>query len=139
MVQEAKSGLYKSCRENIALPCFFHIPLPEYEKVRNQKSTIGSTVEEVCSPMLNSGLFTSFVEMGDVKGVFVGHDHNDDFAGTLAGICLCYGRKTGYVAAYKEVLERGARVIVLEEGKESFNTWIRTLAGKELFYSFDSN
>ena len=72
---------------------FFHIPLPEYEYVRNQKSTLGSIEESVCSPSMNSGLFCSFVEMGDVLGVFVGHDHNNDFVGTAANICLGYGRK----------------------------------------------
>ena len=29
--------------------------------------------------------------------------------------------------------------VMSDDGKESFTTWIRTLAGKELFYSFDSN
>jgi 3',5'-cyclic AMP phosphodiesterase CpdA len=112
---------------------FFHIPFPEYEIVRNQKNTLGSTYESVCSPTLNSGLFVSFVEMRDVLGVFVGHDHNNDFIGQLDGIWLAYGRKTGYNAAYKEVLERGARVIVLYENQRKFDTYIKTL-NKTSFY-----
>jgi hypothetical protein len=106
---------------------FFHIPFPEFEIVRNQKNTLGSTFEPVCSPNLNSGLFTSFIEMKDILGVFVGHDHNNDFVGQLDRIWLVYGRKTGYNAAYKEILDRGARVIELHENDRKFDTYIRTL------------
>lgn len=120
----------------ISALAFFHIPLPEYEYVRNQKSTLGSIEELVCSPSINSGLFSSFVEMGDVLGVFVGHDHNNDFVGTAANICLGYGRKTGYASAYHEILERGARVIELYENEKKFDTHIRTLSGNCLEYSF---
>lgn len=115
---------------------FFHIPLPEFEQVRNQKTTFGSIDEPVCSPSINSGLFSSFVEMGDVIGVFTGHDHNDDYVGQLASICLGYGRKTGYASAYHEILKRGARIIELYENEQKFDTHIRTLTGTELDYSF---
>jgi len=115
---------------------FFHIPLPEFELVRNQKTTLGSIVERVCSPSVNSGLFSSFIERNDVVGVFVGHDHNDDFVGLAANICLGYGRKTGYASAYKEVLKRGARVIELYETERKFDTHIRTMSGTSLDYSF---
>jgi Predicted phosphohydrolases len=114
---------------------FFHIPLPEYEIVRELQTTIGNKTEQVCSPSYNSGLFTSFIEMKDVLGVFTGHDHNNDYAGSLAKICLAYGRKTGYNSAYKEILERGARVIELDEDGKRFATYIRTLSGKSLYYT----
>lgn len=119
----------KKERKPVSALAFFHIPIPEFEYVRNQKTTVGSTVEPVCSPFLNSGLFSSFVEMGDVAGAFVGHDHNDDYVGQLAGVCLGYGRKTGYASAYEEVLTRGARVIELDENGKKFDTYIRTLDG----------
>ena len=115
---------------------FFHIPFPEFEQVRKQKTVVGSTEEQVCSPLINSGLFSSFVEMGDVFGVFVGHDHNNDYVGPLAGICLGYGRKTGYASAYHEILPRGARIIELYENEKKFDTHIRTLSGTLLNYSF---
>ena len=115
---------------------FFHIPLPEFEQVRKQKTVLGSIDEPVCSPSINSGLFSSFIEMGDVLGVFVGHDHNNDYVGQLAGICLGYGRKTGYASAYHEILERGARVIELYENERKFDTHIRTLSGTCLDYTF---
>ena len=115
---------------------FFHIPLPEYEYVRNQKSTLGNHSEEVCSPRINSGLFWAFLQQKDVMATFVGHDHNDDFIGSLANIRLAYGRKSGYVTAYKEILERGARVIELHEAEKEVKTYIRTLSGISLEYDF---
>ncbi len=123
-------------RKCLAALAFFHIPLPEFELVRNQKNVFGSSEEPVASPRINSGLFSAFVEMGDVMGVFVGHDHNDDYVGSLSNICLGYGRKTGYASAYHEILERGARVIELYENEKKFDTHIRTLTGTELNYSF---
>jgi len=115
---------------------FFHIPTPEFEYVRNQETTVGNRSEMVGSPSLNSGLFSAFVEMKDVLGVFVGHDHNDDFVGTVANICLGFGRKTGYAPAYKEILDRGARVFELYENDKKFDTYIRTLSGKYFEYTF---
>lgn len=115
---------------------FFHIPLPEFEQARNQQTVTGSTEEQVCSPSVNSGLFSSFIEMDDVIGVFVGHDHNNDYVGSLADISLGYGRKTGYTSAYHEILERGARVIELHENEKKFYTHIRTLSGTCLDCSF---
>lgn len=115
---------------------FFHIPLPEFETIRNQKSTVGNIFEPAASPRINSGLFASFIEMGDVMGAFVGHDHNDDYVGSLSGICLGYGRKTGYASAYHEVLKRGARIIELDEDGKQFTTYIRTLDGTLLNYTF---
>jgi predicted phosphodiesterase len=134
-----QSAAYTKINNHVALPAlsFFHIPLPEFEWVRNHKTTLGSKEEEVCSPYFNSGLFTSFIEMRDVLGVFVGHDHNDDFIGSDANICLGYGRKTGYNSAYAEILERGARVIELYENEKKFDTYIRTLSGKYLDYTFE--
>ena len=33
---------------------------------------------------------------GNIIGVFVGHDHDDDFLVDYEGILLGYGRKTGF-------------------------------------------
>ena len=48
---------------------FFHIPLSEYSyAVEDQNSTmIGTRMEAACSPKLNSGMFASMKEMGDIK------------------------------------------------------------------------
>jgi hypothetical protein len=78
---------------------FFHIPIPEYNAVfTNPSMVVGEKQEIICSASVNSGLFTSLVEAGDVKATFVGHDHVNDYCGSLLGINLCYGGGIGYHA-----------------------------------------
>lgn len=104
---------------------FFHIPLPEYNMVWDGGECEGDRHEPVCAPVLNSGLFVNLMEVGDVLGVFVGHDHINDFEGELCSIRLCYGRAGGYGTYGKEGYPRGARVIRMREGVRSFETWLR--------------
>ncbi|WP_343225199.1 metallophosphoesterase family protein [Paenibacillus sp. EZ-K15] len=112
---------------------FFHIPLPEYDEVWKTKVCEGHCSEWISSPKVNSGLFAAMVEMGDVMGTFVGHDHSNDYCGTLHGIRLCYGRSTRYVSyvdgVRKDKFPTGARVIRLNAGERQFETWIRQSDG----------
>ncbi|MBK7106227.1 MAG: metallophosphoesterase family protein [Ignavibacteriae bacterium] len=101
---------------------FFHIPLPEYDLIKKFPTTIGDRDEEVCSPKINSGMYNAFLECGDVMGMFVGHDHNNNYIGTLNNIALAYGCKTGK-NSYGD-FDKGGRVIVLYEDERKFDTWI---------------
>ncbi len=101
---------------------FFHIPLPEYKEVVGKKTTIGSQIENVCSPDLNSGMYTAMLESKDVMGIFVGHDHNNNFIGCLHNICLAYGNATGRQCY--GTIGKGARIIELYERQRKFDTWI---------------
>lgn len=111
---------------------FFHIALPEYNQAASDESAIlvGTRKEKACAPQLNSGMFTSMKEMGDIMGVFVGHDHDDDYAVYWKGILLAYGRYTGGNTVYNN-LSNGARVIEMTEGEKGFKTWIH-LKNKEV-------
>ena len=112
---------------------FFHIALPEYDAIPNNGTMLGEKNEGSGASKINSGLFASFIEMGDVMGAFVGHDHDNDFIGTHYQIALAYGRVTG-TDAYGD-LERGMRVIELKENERSFDTWVRTPSKKgDIFY-----
>jgi hypothetical protein len=105
---------------------FFHIALPEYNQAASDETAIlvGTRKEKACAPQLNSGMFASMKEMGDILGVFVGHDHDDDYAVFWKGILLAYGRYTGGDTVYNN-LSNGARVIEMTEGSTNFRTWIR--------------
>ncbi len=92
---------------------FFHIPLVEYNDVWETGECIGVKQEDVCCSPINSGLFEAMKEQGDVAGVFVGHDHVNDYVGELDGIYLGYGRGSGYTAYGAKGFPRGARVIEL--------------------------
>jgi hypothetical protein len=108
---------------------FFHIPLPEYDEVWRTQVCRGHKFEKVCCPTLNSGLFSAMVEAKNIAGVFVGHDHINDYEGTLHGIRLCYGRSGGYNSYGKEGFPRGARLIRLWKGKPGFESWLRLEGG----------
>lgn len=116
---------------------FFHIPLLEYNELAGDGKTYGNDREGgVASADLNSGMFTAVADMGDVMGIFAGHDHDNDFLGINKGIALGYGRVTG-TDAYGE-LPRGARIIELYENRFKFDTWITTPAGREATYYYPS-
>ena len=116
----------KFTMENGGMPypslAFFHIPLIEYDKVWQKKTTVGAKKEKVDSPDINSGMFSAFVEMNDVMGIFVGHDHVNNYIGCLHNICLAYGQSSGR-DTYGD--QKGYRVIELYEGQRKFDTWIR--------------
>ncbi|GBG72262.1 hypothetical protein CBR_g11192 [Chara braunii] len=101
---------------------FFHIPVPEYKQVAHTRTISGTWQEEICSPDVNSGFFTAMLEAGHIKAGFVGHDHVNDFCGTLHGLRLCYAGGAGYHGYGKLGWDRRARVVQVvmsnEEGKK---------------------
>jgi predicted MPP superfamily phosphohydrolase len=103
---------------------FFHIPLPEYKEIKEFQTTVGDRDEEISSPKINSGMYNAILESKDIMGIFCGHDHNNNYIGTLNNIALAYGCKTGKDSY--GILEKGGRVIVLYEGERKFDTWITT-------------
>lgn len=127
-----QSAAYTSQNGGQPLPAlaFFHIPLPEYNEAASDENAIlrGTRMEEACAPKLNTGMFAAMKEAGDVMGVFVGHDHDNDYAVMWKNILLAYGRFTGGNTEYNH-LPNGARVIVLNEGARTFTSWIRQKDG----------
>lgn len=109
---------------------FFHIPLPEFYDLwenRDRHAVVGEKNEPVCCGAFNSGLFAAMLERGDVKGVFVGHDHVNSYAGDYFGIRLGYSASAGFgtygLPGEARDRLRGARVFVLrEEHPDAFDT-----------------
>ena len=112
---------------------FFHIPLPEYKQAFDQgEYRNGVRMEEECSPDINAGMFAEMVQQGNVLGSFVGHDHNNNYVAQLYSIVLCYGYYSGG-NSYGDLPLNGARIILLEEGKRTFSTWLRRRDGQILY------
>lgn len=135
-----RSDRYTAANGGNPLPslAFFHIPFEEFETMKSMFGKYGSFKENVCSPRVNSGLFSSFLDKRDVIGVFVGHDHNNDYLVDAGGrICLAFGRKTGYIPAYTELFDRGCRIINLHEDDHRFDTYIEDLNGQHYNYTFE--
>ncbi|XP_076952645.1 putative inactive purple acid phosphatase 29 [Bidens hawaiensis] len=101
---------------------YFHIPLPEFEYFDSSNFT-GVRQEGISSASVNSGFFTTLVEAGDVKAVFTGHDHINDFCGELTGIHLCYGGGFGYHAYGKAGWSRRARMVMVSLEKVARDEW----------------
>jgi hypothetical protein len=111
---------------------FFHIPLWEFVYMwenSDAHDVIGEKNESVCPGPFNSGLFTAMLQRGDVKGVFVGHDHVNNFVGNYFGITLGYSANAGFGTYGLDGAERdrlrGARVFVLRESDlNTFETYM---------------
>ncbi|WOL08551.1 putative inactive purple acid phosphatase 28 isoform X2 [Canna indica] len=111
---------------------FFHIPIPQVRELWF-KGFVGQFQEAVGCSSVNSGVLQSLTSMGDVKAVFIGHDHLNDFCGKLNGIWFCYGGGFGYHGYGRTGWPRRARVISAQLGKgketwagvETIRTWKR--------------
>ena len=88
----------------------------------------GKPKHEYTSCAIPDEMFAAMKESGDVMGMFVGHDHDNDYAVMWKGILLAYGRFTGGNTEYNH-LPNGARIIVLDEGARTFTSWIRQKDG----------
>ncbi len=107
---------------------FFHIPLNEFDDAwelyqrDNQSAEVnyhyGHKVEKVSAPLRRSSLFRKMVDLGSTKGVFVGHDHYNDFSITYRGIRLTYGKSIDYLAyagIARSSWQRGGTLIEIDE------------------------
>ncbi|PIA43706.1 hypothetical protein AQUCO_01800035v1, partial [Aquilegia coerulea] len=92
---------------------FFHIPIPEVRQLWYTKFK-GQFQEGVACSTVNSGVLETLTSMGDVKAVFLGHDHLNDFCGEINGIWFCYGGGSGYHGYGKIGWLRRARIILVE-------------------------
>ncbi len=129
-----KSAEYTQKNGGKPIPAFafFHIPLPEHEEATfdaGNGKVAGTRKESICCPKINSGMFVSMKEMGDVQAMFVGHDHNNDYAVCWNKMFFVYGRFSGCDTVYNDLKPNGARVIELYEEKASFRSWIRLNGG----------
>ncbi|KAJ3430885.1 hypothetical protein M0812_02560 [Anaeramoeba flamelloides] len=117
---------------------FFHIPVEEYISFWHNYTSVGWKFEHVCCPQINTGFYDVAKKMPNIKGFFVGHDHENDFCtrnpNEREDLWLCYGRKTGW-GSYNPYPPQfhGARVIELHyDGlNTSWDSWIRDELGNK--------
>lgn len=103
---------------------FQHIPVPEYWQAADYilAGVNHETNERISAPHLNTGLFANMVLDGETWGMFVGHDHDNNFDGLLHGIHLVYGNVSGYNTYGDE--GRGVRMIELNAKTQEVKTTI---------------
>ncbi len=162
-VNKNQINWYRKVRDSFENPlpslAFQHIPTPEYFDVikpvkrftkgavraygdhKNEFYTLdphNSTLrdfmgESPAAPFTNSGQIDTFLEKGEMLGVYVGHDHNNSFVANYKGIDLGYTQGAGF-NVYGPGLKRGVRIFDIEEnGKyETKTVTFGELCGKEV-------
>jgi hypothetical protein len=107
----------------------------DHARAAGKHSIVGERNEDECPGPFNSGMFAAMLQRGDVKGLFVGHDHINSYVADYYGIQLGYAPGTGFGAyglgGQEEHRLRGARVFRLDESIEGL------YAGTELRLAVD--
>lgn len=106
---------------------FQHIPVPEYwDAIDNIIDGVNyETNEQISAPHINTGLFANMLINQETWGIFVGHDHDNNFNAVVHGIHLVYGNVSGY-QTYGD-LDRGVRIIELNEKTQEVKTYTMTV------------
>jgi hypothetical protein len=107
----------------------------DHARAVEKHSLVGERNEAECPGPFNSGMFAAMLQRGDVKGLFVGHDHLNTYVGDYYGIQLGYSPGTGFgtygLGGAEDHRLRGARVFHLDENVEG------VYAGTELRLASD--
>lgn len=99
---------------------FFHIPIREFRDAYDlhlqnsgEVTYYGGELKEkggeICAPNAKSSFFDKVVELGSTKGIFVGHDHTNDFSLLYKGVRLTYGKSIDYLAYWKIQYDKSMR------------------------------
>lgn len=157
---------YRKTRDEYGcLPSFAfqHIPAPEYFDVLNKvkRFTKGAVRafgnhkneyyvldpkncregdfmgESPAAPYKNRGQVDSFLEKGEMKALFVGHDHNNSFVADYKGLALSYTQGAGY-NVYGPGFERGVRIVeIMPDGSWDTHTLTHSmLLGKTIYNKY---
>jgi hypothetical protein len=115
----------------------------DHQRAVKKHGIVGERNEDECPGPFNSGLFNAFLERGDVRGYFVGHDHVNTYVGNYYGVELGYAPGTGFGAyglpgADRNRL-RGARVFELDENHAGIYKETRLVFAKDLGIDLTAN
>jgi len=93
---------------------YMHIPLRQFIDPINYSGLFEEDM--VYAQGIDTGLFDKIVEYNRTKGVFVGHDHLNNYSFTKDGVLLAYGQISGY-SAYGN-FSRGGRVVEVSSSSD---------------------
>ena len=108
---------------------WMHNPLPELRLVEENPEECkfeGRKGERCCCSIMNTGLFMACLQRGDVKGIFFGHDHLNDYSGEVFGIKMGYDGALYDMRRDRDIEDnRGGKEIILHENGDFFTRQIR--------------
>ncbi len=122
---ETAAACRQAYQKTLPACMFFHIPLPEINGFFERGAVTGVEQETPCPSEINGGLWAALRDHQDIMAVFNGHDHINDFIANLGGLWMGYVRGVSYHTYGKEGYLKGARVILLHQGTNTFDTWLR--------------
>lgn len=97
-----------------------HIPMKQYADLWKQHEASGVRLEEVCNEGEDGSAFPVLKEYGNLRAVFCGHDHVNDYNGKLDGVELVYGRATGHGGYGGKQVPKGAKIITINAQAETY-------------------
>lgn len=113
-------------QESLVVPpslLFSHIPIPAFSQIVRNKLAMGIHHEGVNWGHADPESLDAIMETGQIKAMFCGHDHINDFEGDWLGVHFEYLRATGYAGYGEPRLVKGGKVIDLRpEGTFSTKT-----------------
>jgi len=92
----------------------FHIPLIQYQQLWDDENIVkeGVSLEKVYYEKDDGSLYKAFLEVGNIRATFCGHDHYNNYWGKYVGdIILAYGYISG--ESTKEAWPTGGKLIYL--------------------------
>lgn len=69
---------------------FTHVQVPEIFYMGLSQNVNGTFGEDIFYPVTSNPLFETFKRNKSVKGMFQGHDHNNNYEGVYEDMFLCY-------------------------------------------------
>ena len=112
--QQISSQAKEKYKSSIRAVSIFHIPLIEYQKMWDDSSIPkeGTSLEKVFYEEDDGSLFNAFLDMGNIRATFCGHDHYNNYWGKYKGdIILAYGYISG--ESTREAWPTGGKLITL--------------------------
>jgi 3',5'-cyclic AMP phosphodiesterase CpdA len=100
--------------QTVRAVAIFHIPLIEYKELWEDQrlKKKGVSLEEVCYEADDGSLYKAFLEAGNIRATFCGHDHYNNYWGKYSGdIILAYGYISG--ESTNEAWPTGGKLITL--------------------------
>ena len=101
--RKASEKTAKKYKQDIRAISIFHIPLIEYQYLKDDKSIklYGKTKEKVYYEEDDGTVYKTFLDVGNIEATFCGHDHYNNYWGTYkGGITLAYGYISGEATNY---------------------------------------
>ena len=102
---------------NLSSLFFFHIPLIDFKTKleEDQDGISGECHESISSSRIESHFFDRIVQTKTLKGIFVGHDHVNDYSFEKGGCLFAFGRCTGHYNYTMPEFKKGVRIIDLHD------------------------